>query len=546
MRTLFVAALGAAALLIPFGAALAHEGHDHAEQTVAPAPNSAARGEATGTDFELVAVARTPDLLIYLDSFKTNAPVEGATIEAETPAGAVKATAQPGQPYILAAPWLSKPGKYDLIFTVTANNAAEILPVTLEVPVAAARDAARTSFFNTGIAGWLTAGGLGLVLGIGLTALTRRRGRSAAVGVALLTVLAAQDARAHEGEDHSKDAAPAPSVARERAQRLTDGTLFVPKDTQRIFALRTVLSEQKAHPRSIELPGRIIADPNASGFVQSAVGGRLSAPPGGFPRLGTVVKQGDVLAYITPPLQAIDVSDMRQRQGELEQQMTIVERRVTRYAALAPSGAVSKVQLEEANLELEGLKERRKALERSKAQPEALMAPVSGIVADGMPIAGQIAQSNGIIFNIIDPARLWIEALSFDAISDTQASASALLPNGKTLKLSFQGAGLADRNQTVPIHFAIEDKPEGIRVGQFVPVLVVTGEDKPGIAVPRTAIVRSTNGQDFVYEHVSAERFAARPVRIETLDSARVLVVAGMEPGKRIVVQGAELLDQIR
>lgn len=546
MRTLFVAALGAAALLIPFGAALAHEGHDHAEQTVAPAPNSAARGEATGTDFELVAVARTPDLLIYLDSFKTNAPVEGATIEAETPAGAVKATAQPGQPYILAAPWLSKPGKYDLIFTVTANNAAEILPVTLEVPVAAARDAARTSFFNTGIAGWLTAGGLGLVLGIGLTALTRRRGRSAAVGVALLTVLAAQDARAHEGEDHSKDAAPAQSVARERAQRLTDGTLFVPKDTQRIFALRTVLSEQKAHPRSIELPGRIIADPNASGFVQSAVGGRLSAPPGGFPRLGTVVKQGDVLAYITPPLQAIDVSDMRQRQGELEQQMTIVERRVTRYAALAPSGAVSKVQLEEANLELEGLKERRKALERSKAQPEALMAPVSGIVADGMPIAGQIAQSNGIIFNIIDPARLWIEALSFDAISDTQASASALLPNGKTLKLSFQGAGLADRNQTVPIHFAIEDKPEGIRVGQFVPVLVVTGEDKPGIAVPRTAIVRSTNGQDFVYEHVSAERFAARPVRIETLDSARVLVVAGMEPGKRIVVQGAELLDQIR
>jgi cobalt-zinc-cadmium efflux system membrane fusion protein len=546
MRTLFVAALGAATLLIPFGAALAHEGHDHAEQTVAPAPNSAARGEATGTDFELVAVARTPDLLIYLDSFKTNAPVEGATIEAETPAGAVKATAQPGQPYILAAPWLSKPGKYDLIFTVTANNAAEILPVTLEVPVAAARDAARTSFFNTGIAGWLTAGGLGLVLGIGLTALTRRRGRSAAVGVALLTVLAAQDARAHEGEDHSKDAAPAPSVARERAQRLTDGTLFVPKDTQRIFALRTVLSEQKAHPRSIELPGRIIADPNASGFVQSAVGGRLSAPPGGFPRLGTVVKQGDVLAYITPPLQAIDVSDMRQRQGELEQQMTIVERRVTRYAALAPSGAVSKVQLEEANLELEGLKERRKALERSKAQPEALMAPVSGIVADGMPIAGQIAQSNGIIFNIIDPARLWIEALSFDAISDTQASASALLPNGKTLKLSFQGAGLADRNQTVPIHFAIEDKPEGIRVGQFVPVLVVTGEDKPGIAVPRTAIVRSTNGQDFVYEHVSAERFAARPVRIETLDSARVLVVAGIEPGKRIVVQGAELLDQIR
>jgi len=44
----------------------------------------------------------------------------------------------------------------------------------------------------------------------------------------------------------------------------------------------------------------------------------LSAPSGGFPRLGTRVKQGDILGYVTPPIAAIDVSDMRQRQGELD------------------------------------------------------------------------------------------------------------------------------------------------------------------------------------------------------------------------------------
>ena len=42
------------------------------------------------------------------------------------------------------------------------------------------------------------------------------------------------------------------------------------------------------------------------------------------------MKQGDVLAYVTPPMQAIDVSDMRQRQGELDQQISIVERRLKR------------------------------------------------------------------------------------------------------------------------------------------------------------------------------------------------------------------------
>ena len=67
-----------------------------------------------------------------------------------------------------------------------------------------------------------------------------------------------------------------------------------------------------------------------------------------------------------------------------------------------------------------------------------------------------------------------------------------------------------------------------------------------GIALPRSAVVRSANGQDLIYEHVSAERFQPRPVRIEPLDGERVLVAAGIATGKRIVVQGAELLDQVR
>ena len=99
-----------------------------------------------------------------------------------------------------------------------------------------------------------------------------------------------------------------------------------------------------SHPRTIELPGRIIPDPNASGYVQASVGGRLSPPPGGFPRLGTPVRQGDVLAYVTPPMQAIDVSDMRQRQGELDQQISIVAAPASRATRrLSPSGAVSRV-----------------------------------------------------------------------------------------------------------------------------------------------------------------------------------------------------------
>jgi multidrug efflux pump subunit AcrA (membrane-fusion protein) len=58
--------------------------------------------------------------------------------------------------------------------------------------------------------------------------------------------------------------------------------------------------------------------------------------------------------------------------------------------------------------------------------------------------------------------------------------------------------------------------------------------------------VRGSAGQDIVFEHVAAERFQPVPVRTEPLDGERVLISQGLTPGKRIVVQGAEMLDHIR
>jgi len=236
---------------------------------------------------------------------------------------------------------------------------------------------------------------------------------------------------------------------------------------------------------------------------------------------------------------------MRQQQGDLDQQISIVERRLARYETLAPNGAVPRSQLEDTRLELQGLKQRRASLDNVPREPEALVAPVSGIVADGAPVAGQIAQPNAVIFHIVDPLRLWIEALSFEAIVGTE-DASAVTSNGKKLSLAHRGSGFADRSQSIPIHFAIEDDVVGLRVGQFVTVLVTTNDQKQGIAVPRTSLVRGTNGQDFVFEHLNAERFMPRAVRVEPLDGDRVLVLAGLVPATRVVVQGAELLDHVR
>jgi cobalt-zinc-cadmium efflux system membrane fusion protein len=527
----------------------AHEGHDHGEQPPV-ATGALPRGETDSKAFEIVAVVSGENLEIYLDRFATNEPVTGAAIEVESPTGSAKATESAGGIYRVPAPWFAKRERTDLIFTVTSENTTDILPLTIPAaPAASAQGAAPPDAAANGPISWtailLVLGGA--LAGALLSAMALRGRRSMAALAVVLSLAGARALQAHEGHGHEEEKAKLAIsvVSGERAQRLPDGAVFVPKTVQRIFGLRTQLTENAEHRKITELPGRIIPDPNASGFVQSAVGGRLSAPPGGFPRLGTRVKQGDVLGHVTPPIQAIDVSDMRQRQGELDQQISIVERRYARYEQLAPGGAISRTQLEDTKLELEGLRERRASIDKSRREPEALIAPVAGVIAEGSAVAGQIVQPSSVVFNIIDPSQLWIEALSFGSIEPSQG-ARASTYTGRNYDLVYRGTGFADRSQSVPVHFAVTGDTAGLRAGQFLTVLVATDDTRQGLAVPRSSVVRGSNGQDFVYEHITPERFMPRSVRTEPLDGDRVLIVSGFASGKRIVSQGADLLDHVR
>jgi cobalt-zinc-cadmium efflux system membrane fusion protein len=583
MSSLMTAALRALAVtlaLLGAGSALAHEGHDHGAAPPPVTKSIAPRGEAASSAFELVAVPREGTLTLYLDRFQTGAPIANATLTVETPTGPV--TAQAAEPgiYRLPAPWLSKPGHHDLLVTVTAGSDLDVLPVALNLsdPAAAAPASvpatqaisatvtqalpALTHDLKTRVSQadpvLLTVAGGSFLLGL-LVMLALRGGRRVPVVAALAitaTLLLSATAFAHGGEDHGADekpvqgaalVQPAPGAApTDLAQRLPDGSVFVPKPTQHLLGLRTVMTEVGTFHRTIGLPGRIIPNPNASGVVQSSVGGRLSPPPSGqFPRLGTPVTKGDVLAYVTPPVARVDISDMRQTQGQLDQQIATVQRRVERYAKLATTGAVAQVQLDEAQDELKGLKDRRAALDKIRMEPEALVAPVSGVIAEASAIAGQMAAAGQMVFQIVDPKTLWVEALSFDALGGAE-NATARLADGRTLALTYRGSGLADRNQAIPVQFAISGDTNGLRVGQFVTVQAATNTELQGLALPRAAVVRTGNGQDVVYEHTSAERYAARQVRVTPLDGNRVLVAVGIGAGKRVVTQGAELLDQVR
>ena len=449
------------ALLLMTGAAAAHEGHDHADDFKTMSQLAATpRLEATSGPLELVALLRQGELAIYLDEVETNTPITTATMVVETPAGSVDAEAREGI-YRLTAPW-AQTGSHSLIFAVTVGKRTEILSGTLTITPRASEKNRSWSFQS--LAG-SNAPSIGIAVvafaaGVAIVLWTRRRKATAlALSATLLFVGTPTRCRPTKGM----------TMHRSRPRYCPAATLRSAFPTARCScpslcsaSSRSARRSRRAPPtrKTLELPGRIIPDPNASGFVQASVSGRLSPPEGGFPKLGTHVKAGDVLAFVTPPFQAIDVSDMRQKAGELDQQIDIVERRIARYEPLAKTGAVPKVTLDEAILELKGLRERRASLDKTRGEPERLIAPVSGVIAAANAVSGQIAETNAVVFQIVDPARLWVEALTFSLLPDAQP-ATARTGEGRKLTLAFQGAGLTDRSQAIPVHFAVEGDDEG-------------------------------------------------------------------------------------
>lgn len=549
-RTGVFAALFAA---LTAGTALAHEGHSHGDEAPPDTVQTAPRATAASTLFELVAVANGQNLTVYIDRFDTNEPVTEATVYVETPAGPATATLE-GDVFLLDAPWAAESGEYELLFTVEAGTDIDFLTATLTIPeIAAGADTAplagswQLPSGLASVAERLRAGDLALIaVGVagflaGVLVMALKRGRSVVASLFVLGIILAATAPLALAETAPQGAV----VIRDVAQRLPDGRIFVPKASQRILAIRTLAAVENEHRRSIEMAGRVVPDPNASGLVQTAIGGRLLPPPGGFPAIGTTVKAGDVMALVEPSLAAADQTSIRQSKAELDQDIALTERQLERYRPLAKSGAVSQAQLEEAELTLQGLRDRRAELDNLRMAAETLVAPVSGVVSKANAAPGLIAETNTEVFHIIDPAKLWVEAALFaDVAVADQASVAG--PEEEAVSLELVGAGFAEDGQAQPVQFRIADPATGLRVGDRVTVYAETTSVTKGISAPREAVIRSANGENIVFVHIGPEIFEPRAVRTEPLDGGRVIIVAGVDAGDRVVTRGAELLNQLR
>ena len=286
-------------------------------------------------------------------------------------------------------------------------------------------------------------------------------------------------------------------------------------------------------------------DPNAGGKVQALVAGRLQAGPRGLPSVGQSVRKGEVLAYVLPSTAPIERSNQAAQLAELGAGRSLATKRLARLQELADT--VPRKEIEAAESEIASLGARISAVGAGLSARDVLVAPASGVIASAHAVAGQVVDARELLFEVVDPLRLRIEALAFDTALGADVEGAFLTVGGQKVPLIFVGASRSLREQALPLAFRAEGPAlSQLAVGQPVAVVVQTRSRVAGVPVAAASLTKNPANQTIVWIKTAPERFEARVVTVEPLDGTTVTVTAGLKAGDRVVVQGATLINQVR
>lgn len=348
---------------------------------------------------------------------------------------------------------------------------------------------------------------------------------------------------AHGPNGEHLDQAAAPSSS--ALARLPDGSVNVSKLAQRRMGLRTQLAPEVEATATVQLPGRVVADPNASGQVQAIHGGRIEPGPRGLPVAGQSVRQGEVLAWLRHHAEPFAMAAQQSQRVELKAARELAEQRLRRLESL--EGTVPRKDIDAARVEAQSLAEREQRIAASLDAREPLRAPISGVIARADLKVGQIVEARDVLIEVVDPVRLMVEASTPD-VSLGSRLGSASLAGIEGVRLQLVGAARALRDGVLPLNFrvSVASGAAPLALGQSVNLIATLKERRKGIVLPASAVVRSPANEPVVWIKTGAERFLPQPVQVQPLDATTVLVTQGLAPDNRVLVQGAALVAQIR
>ena len=365
---------------------------------------------------------------------------------------------------------------------------------------------------------------------------------------ALLGLLVAGSVAACDGGE----AEPVPEEqAGEEGHEEGEGTVVV-LDTAALAMADIRLGAADAVASSaLPVTGTITYDANRVSHVGPKTEGRIV---GLTAEVGSRVRGGQTIAV----LESADIGSTRVELQETRALVNIARENYERERRLEAQGISSRKEMLEARAELrraeaalQSATERLRILGagQGKGGQFAVTAPFGGVVVEKHASLGEVVGPSDQLFTIADLSRLWIELDIFERdlprVAEGQAVnvTTAAYPNRVFPgKIVYVGDILDPQKRTVRARVEVRNEGGLLKPGMFARAEIETATDTGTRmpVVPRGA-VQDVEGQTVVW--VPGDRpgeFRIRPVQVgSAVDSARVMILSGLEPGERVVIAGA-------
>jgi len=358
------------------------------------------------------------------------------------------------------------------------------------------------------------------------------------------------------------------------------GTVKFLMEQQWLIRMKLAKVEQQSVARQITSTGRVIPSQHNQAIVAPPVGGIIS--DGRLPRIGQQVKQGQTLAVLTQRPTAAESAQIAAGNAQLRIEQARIDAERRRLAQVAIE---ADVRLNQARTEYERaqrLYERKayslRQLQAAEADYKAaqashdaadqqlkalsngstgklgeagiptsyaVIAPISGTVVKVSKAMGEQVAPGERIVEIVNLDTVWVEApiferdLSFLSRQTKPVFTTASYPGveftGAILDI---GAVINEQSRAATVTFEVPNRDRTLRIGMQANVRLDTGEIAEALIIPKEAVL-DNEGKKIVYVLLSGEEFQRCEVTLGDEYGDKVAVLSGLEPGQRVVTQGA-------
>ncbi len=334
-----------------------------------------------------------------------------------------------------------------------------------------------------------------------------------------------------------------------------EGSSFL-KEQQWKTEFATAWSRQESLRATVIGSARVVPPAGGEVIVTAPIDSVVALAPWPFP--GQAVEPGaKIFRFLSRATAGRSLSELEAELTAIEADLATAKARSERLAGLLLVEATSRAEVERAKsteLALEAKRGAfRKDLDHARGGGDstggvAISAPWRGRIAEIFVTPGQALSAGDRVARIVKTRPLWLEL----ALRPGDADRVQGKPLGVTIRrsggaelivLSPAAVRVVSRvpildaaTASVRLLLEIDETAERLPIGSAVEVELALSDERSGVVLPLGALI-DDSGATIVYEQLSGESFARRPVRVVAREGDRVMV-EGLAAGVRVVTKG--------